>query len=155
MSKPLFWIVGPSAAGKTTTIEALRNFGFEATLDLDVVGGRTDPFNWREWIIPPQIFPFLRDYRVNPDSGFVTAGVSSYPLEMLTSAVQAGFQPLVLIPAPDVVVSNRRARGDSSAKIRTAAHDVKSWLARKEFADYPQFSTTDELIVYLRAQLTI
>lgn len=120
------WVSGPSGAGKSYLLERLRGAKRCRTFDLDFVGYRINESDWKEWIIPPRIFPVLAE----PEQDIVAAGADSHYDRLHAAAIKAGFRPLILLPSTEIVRLNRLKRGDSTEKVASSEQDVKSWADR-------------------------
>lgn len=117
------WLSGPSGAGKSYINAMFRERRVCRTFDLDFVGYRLNPSDWKEWNIPPGIFSVLRV----PNLPILAVGCDSHFPNLLKAAVSAGFVPLILLPGSDTVAAFRAKRGDKAEKIAAALKDVNSW----------------------------
>lgn len=144
--KVLLWVTGPSGAGKTTLVETVRAKKLANTFDLDFVGYRKKPDDWKEWNIPPKIFGVLEGIHMATGGSFVAVGCDSHPEQLRAAAMAAGFAPVVLLPDVKTLQEYRRKRGDAAEKVAEAAASLESWTKHAQAWGAKTFSSVDELL---------
>lgn len=117
-------VVGPSGIGKTAVASALRRQG-RRTIDLDVVGYRTRPDKWKEWIINPSILDVLSE-----GPRVVACGACSNIEHLLARALTLNWEVIFLTTGVRELEARRASRGDREEKILESEHAVSSWSAR-------------------------
>lgn len=129
-SVPAYLVTGPSGAGKSHLLHSLRARGTSSTFDLDLLGYRSNPGRWQEWLIPPETVGFLLDYVAPHHEIFVMAGCSSNGDEIINAAQVRGVTVIMIVPPVDLLRRNRRSRGDSPDKVNASESDIESWTVR-------------------------
>lgn len=136
------FVVGPSGAGKTTVLSSLRG---RPGADLDLIGYRTNPGDWKEWHIPHGAFRLAAALSTH----VVLVGADSHSDQLIDAARAVGFHVVALIPSPDRIAAQRTARGDSQIKVSESDVAHRSWIDRASRYDLPVYRSSERLAEFL------
>lgn len=138
------FVVGPSGAGKTTVLSSLRD---RPGVDLDLIGYRTNPGDWKEWNIPHGVFRLAAAL----SNQAVLVGADSHSDQLIEAARAMGFHVTALIPPPDRIAAQRAARGDSQIKVSESDAAHRSWIERASRHSLPVYRSSEQLVEFLNS----